>query len=207
MGLTDEQISKILWVGETEWTDAKARLVETERIRVDEFNIIHIVNWSKYQSEYDRQAPYRRSNKQRLLGRVTREGDKGKLQEDREEKENRIDKERERETRARFEGFWKEYPKKKNKGKARTVWMDLGPSDGLYEKIMAAVKAQKKSKSWKREKGRYIPYPENWLVNEAWEDEIEASGEIVQYLCSDCGNNGEPCGKCDGAGFLKRRIS
>jgi len=63
VGLTDEQLAAILGVEPALWQAAKARLVETERIIVTERGCIQICNWAKYQSEYERQKPYRKGQK------------------------------------------------------------------------------------------------------------------------------------------------
>lgn len=59
VGLTDGQIAAILNVSEDVWRRSKQRLMETERIEVSEKGVISVVNWRKYQSEYERQKPYR----------------------------------------------------------------------------------------------------------------------------------------------------
>ena len=38
--------------------------------------------------------------------------------------------------------------------------------------ILKAVEAQKQTKSWLKDGGKYIPYPSTWLYNERWNDEI-----------------------------------
>ena len=55
VGMTDEQISKILFINLKEWLTTKQRLIETERIKIKKNNTIMILNWDKYQSEYQRQ--------------------------------------------------------------------------------------------------------------------------------------------------------
>lgn len=75
MGLTDDQISTILKTPLEIWKKAKDRLVESQRIEVGSGNVISITNWKKYQSEYQRQKPYRhpvtKSDKGELLPGVT----------------------------------------------------------------------------------------------------------------------------------------
>ena len=75
-GLTDEQIAKILNINLSQWIEIKKRLIETDRIAVNGYNEIHIVNWKKYQSEYARQKKYRK----KLQSKVTSKSDKEKLQ-------------------------------------------------------------------------------------------------------------------------------
>jgi len=58
VGLPDVTLEKLLRLTEDEWIPAKLRLVGTKRITVTGDNIITIVNWSKYQSEYQRLREY-----------------------------------------------------------------------------------------------------------------------------------------------------
>jgi hypothetical protein len=60
VGFTDRQIAEILNISQALWHRAKARFIETDRIKVTQRGAISITNWSKYQSEYDRQKQYRR---------------------------------------------------------------------------------------------------------------------------------------------------
>ena len=67
VGFTDEQIAKLLKVPKDEWMQGKKRLIETERITVhNDTNVIAILNWSKYQSEYHRQKPHRSEEFKRI---------------------------------------------------------------------------------------------------------------------------------------------
>lgn len=68
VGMTDLQVQKILKVSKSEWRTAKKRLILSERIAVNSQNIITIINWKKYQSEYERQKPHRN---QKLQANVT----------------------------------------------------------------------------------------------------------------------------------------
>jgi hypothetical protein len=60
IGLPDVTISDILCIPEDVWLRAKARLGKTKRIAVQKNNVIKILNWKKYQSEYSRQKTYRK---------------------------------------------------------------------------------------------------------------------------------------------------
>lgn len=59
VGFTDAQIAGILHISVRLWRRAKGRFIETDRIEVTPKGAIHIKNWTKYQSEYRRQKPYR----------------------------------------------------------------------------------------------------------------------------------------------------
>ena len=61
VGLSDRQICEILAVRPALWRKAKQRLLETDRIEITPKGAISIVNWRKYQSEYNRQKPYRKA--------------------------------------------------------------------------------------------------------------------------------------------------
>jgi hypothetical protein len=71
-----------------------------------------------------------------------------------------------------FELFWKEYPKKRSKGQARRAWKKIKPDNELFNRIMSALIAAKKSREWARQDGEFMPYPATWLNAEGWEDEI-----------------------------------
>jgi hypothetical protein len=70
----------------------------------------------------------------------------------------------------RFELFWKAYPRKTNKGFARTVWAKLKPDQATFDKMINAIAQQKKSEQWGNP--QYIPHPSSWLNGERWEDEV-----------------------------------
>ena len=59
IGFTDKQICEILRIQPALWRRAKERFLQTERIKISPKGAICITNWSKYQSEYNRQKPYR----------------------------------------------------------------------------------------------------------------------------------------------------
>ena len=59
IGLTDTQIAEILHITRSLWRKSKQRFLDSERIKIAQRGAISIVNWSKYQSDYQRQKPYR----------------------------------------------------------------------------------------------------------------------------------------------------
>lgn len=73
-----------------------------------------------------------------------------------------------------FNKFWAEYPKKVDKKRAQAIWSKLSPDNELVDKMIAAVKAQKKSEQWVKDNGQFIPYPSVWLNGERWNDEVAA---------------------------------
>jgi len=81
IGFTDKQIAGMLSIPLKQWQHIKQRLIETNRISANNNNVIHIINWAKYQSEYERQKPYRK--KEGTLGTL------GTLEERREKRESK----------------------------------------------------------------------------------------------------------------------
>ena len=74
-----------------------------------------------------------------------------------------------------FARFWNAYPRKSNKLKTRIEWNNIQCDVGLYEKILRSVELYKQSQQWRD--ANYIPYPENYLRNEKWEDDIPITVE------------------------------
>lgn len=81
LGYTDAQLAAMLKVPVELLKRAKRKCEKWEKIRVLENNVIEVLNWSKYQSEYRRQLVYRQGKKVSPSSEVTNEGDKGGLQE------------------------------------------------------------------------------------------------------------------------------
>ena len=70
-----------------------------------------------------------------------------------------------------FENFWSAYPKKRSKDDAWKAW-NQRKEDRPCE-IADIVKANiLGNPEWKKEGGRYIPYPGTWLRAGGWNDEI-----------------------------------
>lgn len=69
-----------------------------------------------------------------------------------------------------FERFWEEYPKKVKRAEAEEAWKAIAPDEALLERMLSAISTQKADEGWRREGGRYIPLPANWLRNRRWED-------------------------------------
>ena len=59
VGYLDKQLASLLQISVQKWVTCKKKLIQTDRVCVKNGNIIVINNWSKYQSEYQRQKPSR----------------------------------------------------------------------------------------------------------------------------------------------------
>ena len=72
-----------------------------------------------------------------------------------------------------FEDFWDVYPKKQGKVEARLAWLRLDYDTELYANIIQTVARFKAiRRDWQKAGGRYVPMPENFLINERWKDEV-----------------------------------
>lgn len=80
---------------------------------------------------------------------------------------------------ARFSAFWSLYPRKKSKGIALKAWARISPNSELNQSITDGLKRAILSEDWKRENGRFIPYPASWLNARGWED--EATKRTVRF--------------------------
>jgi hypothetical protein len=72
-----------------------------------------------------------------------------------------------------FDKFWKLYPRKESKDRAKKAWIKLNPCQELFNLIANALEYRSQTKEWLAEGGRYVPHPEKWLNGKRWEDEID----------------------------------
>ena len=124
----------------------------------NKYSIISIRNWDKYQNT-DQPTNQQVTNNQPATNHK-QEGKEGK-------KIKEV-----KEIYARFEIFWKAYPRKKSKGQAEKAFLKINPDEQLLVTMLATIERAKKSDDWLREGGKYIPYPATWLNARGWEDEI-----------------------------------
>ena len=87
-----------------------------------------------------------------------------------------------------FDHFWSAYPRRRHKGAAMKAWKALKPDVGLVAVILQALQDAVASDDWRREGGRFIPYPATWLNARGWEDE---HGIDVVPLPATAGGRGE----------------
>ena len=70
-----------------------------------------------------------------------------------------------------FNTFWKAYPKKVAKLKARKAFEKINPDDTLLATMLVSIEKALKSKLWRDKDGQFIPNPATWLNDKRWEDE------------------------------------
>lgn len=71
------------------------------------------------------------------------------------------------------------------KGKQETsskVMEKINPSLELFEKILKALEMVKQTEQWKKDNGKFIPYPATWLNQERWTDEINMMQDIKPVI-------------------------
>lgn len=69
-----------------------------------------------------------------------------------------------------FEQFWRIYPRKVGKGRARMSFANALTKTSAND-ILRALSWQVQQHDWIKEGGVYVPYPATWLNDERWEDE------------------------------------
>ena len=72
-----------------------------------------------------------------------------------------------------FDRFWSAYPRKVGKGDARKAFDKAVKKGVSVETLISAVEAQKNSRQWAEDGGKYIPNPATWINQGRWEDELE----------------------------------
>lgn len=71
---------------------------------------------------------------------------------------------------AKFDIFWKAYPRKTAKGSAFKAFATMIAGKHL-DAILNALEWQKRSHEWIKDRGAFIPHPATWLRAQRWEDE------------------------------------
>ena len=67
-----------------------------------------------------------------------------------------------------FDEFWRAYPKKKDKQKAKLAWKKHNPP---LDEVLNALSWQSILPEWSKEDGKYIKYPERYIAAGSWMDE------------------------------------
>jgi len=81
-----------------------------------------------------------------------------------------------------FDEFWKAYPRKCDKQRARKAWAKLRPPP--LKAILDALAWQRELPDWGKENGAFVPYPASYLNGRRWEDErpLEPGAAFVARL-------------------------
>lgn len=68
--------------------------------------------------------------------------------------------------------FYNNYPWRIRYKQTMEAWIKINPLPELAQVIIDAVNKFKTSDEWKKDNGKYIPAPDNFLINERWRDEL-----------------------------------
>jgi N-terminal phage replisome organiser (Phage_rep_org_N) len=153
------------------------------RVTINETGVIRIVNWDKYQSEYQLKRQRRQYNEpHRSDGEPNVHRKSRKTPPEEVEVEGEVEK---KESTA-FALFWSEYPRQEKELRAKYAWFKEGLEERSAE-VMASLLDWKKSEQWSDPK--YVPYAVNWIqeglwkrnpVNEARKSKHEQKREITK---------------------------
>jgi len=156
-----------------------------------------ICNWDRYQSEYQRQKGYRKSDNRKrseVTAKVTTENTPRLLAEVEVEGEGEGEREGSRASHApssepsapsvssspsldtleqdtkaaAFEVFWEKWPRREAKPAARRAWAKIPIAE--YSALMSGLEMWRKSEQWTR---GIVPHAATWLNGKRWEDEVE----------------------------------
>jgi len=81
--------------------------------------------------------------------------------------------------------FWKAYPRRIGKGKARIKFVaalkgkPYAEKVALTEEMIASIKVTQESPQWRKDNGAFIPFPATWLFQERREDDEYQSPDGV----------------------------
>jgi hypothetical protein len=76
-----------------------------------------------------------------------------------------------------FDRFWSSYPRKASKGDAEKAFASIAPNEQLVARILAGIERAKTSEQWRKDGGKFIPYPATWLRAKGWEDEFDIASQ------------------------------
>ena len=170
--LQDDDVTFQLRISIEEWLSTKEVLLSKCLITADN----KPTAWNKRQFASDsstaRVRDYRDSKKQQCNVSETAPDTESDTDTEPDTEEKHCASASKRDTANRtFVTFWAAYPKKKNKGDAEKAWRSISPSSDLLASILEAVEVAKRCDDWRKDGGKYIPYPASWLRAKGWEDE------------------------------------
>ena len=79
-----------------------------------------------------------------------------------------------------FDEFWKLYPRKVAKGDARKAWKQVSAIRPPLERLLKAVVVARATDEWRKDAGKFVPYPATWLRGERWDDVHEVEIDRVR---------------------------
>lgn len=67
-----------------------------------------------------------------------------------------------------FDLFWSRYPEIKRSGKSEALKAWASVPAGALKEIITSLDAWSQTEDWKKDSGKYIPSPKNFLIDEKW---------------------------------------
>jgi hypothetical protein len=136
--------------------------------------MVEMLNWERYQSEYQRQKPYRLQAQLQKSDSVSdTESNITETETDTETEKPAPMRAKAARTLARFEEFWKRYPRKSDRKRAFTAWRNL--SEANQELAIKNLEGWIQCRQWREDGGRYVPYAQKWLNRELFKDDPRAT--------------------------------
>lgn len=95
-------------------------------------------------------------------------------QEDKEEKARKAAEKKEAKEKQliAFDAFWREYPRKINKAKAKDKWLALKLGEKEVAQVMSGLQSYKRIE-WRNTEDKFIPHAVTWLNQRRWEDKLQ----------------------------------
>ncbi|NIA02347.1 MAG: hypothetical protein GWP15_03110 [Nitrospirae bacterium] len=164
---TKAQVEKFM-----KWAEKEEMIASTRTTRG---RIRFIVNYARFQDLSFYKEDLKKTT-EKTSGRVAEELEKVPI--DKNVKNERM-KEEKYMSEKEFEEFWKRYPRKENKKKAREKFLKLPLKD--FSKIKEGLSRALASRQWKID--GIIPHPTTWINGERWNDEAEEAPEEQKGIC------------------------
>lgn len=76
-----------------------------------------------------------------------------------------------------FSEFWKAYPKKVAKTVAEKAFKKQKIDRTKLDEILSFIEKAKKTESWTKQKGQFVPHPSTFLNGKRWEDDLASYGQ------------------------------
>ena len=125
----------------------------------NKFSIVSIVNWDSYQNT---NTKINQQINQQSTNRCSNSNHK-----------QYINKSLKNKYSPDFEQFYAAYPKKRDPDRAWKAWQNRNGDRPEVTILISAINKQKESSDWKKERGKYIPYPATWLNAGSWKNEVD----------------------------------
>jgi hypothetical protein len=141
-----------------------------------------LVAWSKRQPKREREDDNSTERVKAFRDRQRQETPRNATERQETPREEKS-REEEKETPAGFARFWSVWPKsprKEAKGKCLEAWRKAG-AESRADLIVAHIERLKRSTSWTKDAGQFIPAPLVYLNNRRWEGADDASNEDDPY--------------------------